>query len=128
MKLTVNISKTKLVIFTNSRISNHINFIFKSNPIEVVPDYKYLGIYFLKNGSFTLAKKGIAGQANEASLHYLKTKDLCLPYDLQLDFFNKTLIIMPQLGLDVGGNFNIHIWACSGDFIVRNRWTGHVTV
>ena len=26
-----------------------------------------------------------------------------------------------QIGHDVGGNFNIHIWACSGDFIVRNR-------
>ena len=36
--------------------------------------------------------------------------------------------IMSQLGLDVGGNFNIHIWACSGDVIVRNRWTGNVTV
>ena len=29
--------------------------------------------------------------------------------------------LVPQLGLYVGGNFNIHIWACSGDFIVRNR-------
>ena len=23
--------------------------------------------------------------------------------------------IMSQLGVDVGGNFIIHIWACSGD-------------
>ena len=38
------------------------------------------------------------------------------------------LCIMPQLGLDVGGNFSIHIWAYSGDFIVRNRWTGNITV
>ena len=29
--------------------------------------------------------------------------------------------IMPQIGLDLGGNFTIHIWACSGDFIVTNR-------
>ena len=34
--------------------------------------------------------------------------------------------IMPQLGLDVGGNFDSHIWACSGNFIVRNRLTGTV--
>ena len=26
-----------------------------------------------------------------------------------------------QVGHDVGGNFNIHILACSGDFIVTNR-------
>ena len=29
--------------------------------------------------------------------------------------------IIVQIGHDVGGNFNIHTWACSGDFIVRNR-------
>ena len=36
--------------------------------------------------------------------------------------------IMPPLGIDIGSNFNIHIWACPGDFIVRNRWTGNITV
>ena len=40
---------------------------------------------------------------------------------------NTYACIMPELGLDLDGNFNIHIWACSGDFIVRNRWTGNVT-
>ena len=32
-------------------------------------------------------------------------------------------IIIVQICHDVGGNFNIHIWAYSGDFIFRNRWT-----
>ena len=27
--------------------------------------------------------------------------------------------IKVQIGHDVGGKFNIDIWACSGDFIVR---------
>ena len=34
MKLTVNVSKTKIVIFTNARNSNHINFMFNLQPIS----------------------------------------------------------------------------------------------
>ena len=41
MKLTVNVSKTEIVIFTNARISNHINFMFDLQPIEIVSEYKY---------------------------------------------------------------------------------------
>ena len=48
MKLTVNVSKTKIIIFTNARNSNHINFMFNLQPIEIVSEYKYLGIYFSK--------------------------------------------------------------------------------
>ena len=29
--------------------------------------------------------------------------------------------IVVQIGHDVSGNFNIRIWACPEDFIVRNR-------
>ena len=65
---------------------------FNLQPIETVPEYKYLGIYFSKSGSFTLAKKKNRGQANKAlSLVLKKTKDLDLPYDLQLDIFDKTI-------------------------------------
>ena len=41
----------------------------------------------------------------------------------RLDESRAFLSIVSQLGLDVDGIFNIHIWACSGDFIVRNRLT-----
>ena len=30
-----------------------------------------------------------------------------------------------QICHDVVGNFIIHIWACPGDFIIINRWTGN---
>ena len=45
-----------------------------------------------------------------------------LSYASLLFFF---LNIIVQTGHDLGGNFNIHISACSGYFIVRNRWTGN---
>ena len=33
------------------------------------------------------------------------------------------LHIVVQMGHDVGGNFNMHIWAYSGDFSITNRYT-----
>ena len=35
-----------------------------------------------------------------------------------------SVVIVVQIGHDVGGNFKIHIWAYSGDFIARDRLTG----
>ena len=110
MKLTVNVSKTKIVIFTNARNSNPINYMFNLQPIEIVSEYKYLGIYLSKNGSFTLAKKKIAEQANKALFSLLKkTKDLDLPYDLQLDIFDKTIKPILLYGSEIWGTGNCDI-------------------
>ena len=55
-------------------------------------------------------------------------KAACFGHGLSNVELNEHWAIMPRLGLDVGGNFNSHIWVCSGDFIVRNRWTDNITV
>jgi hypothetical protein len=64
-KLKVNTSKTKIVVFSKGRQQMY-NFTFKNEPIEVVNEYKYLGIYFSKTGSFLKCKKHIASQATRA--------------------------------------------------------------
>ena len=110
MKLTVNVSKTKIVIFSSSRGNKDLHFTFQSNRIDIVDDYKYLGIVFAKNGSFTLAKKHIAEQANKALFALLKKiKDFDLPYDLQLDIFNKTIKPILLYGSEVWGFGNCEI-------------------
>ena len=38
---------------------------------------------------------------------------------------SRVYFIVIQIGQEVGGNFNICICTCSGDFIVRNRRTGN---
>ena len=43
-------------------------------------------------------------------VHYTETIEV---YDMKVGIV--------QIGHDVGGNFNIHFWEGSGDFIVRNR-------
>ena len=43
--LTVNISKTKIMIFSGGRIPAHLHFYFKDIEVEKVSEYKYLGIF-----------------------------------------------------------------------------------
>ena len=109
-KLTVNVSKTKIVIFSNSKMHKDVQFKFQSKPIEIVDEYKYLGILFTKNGLFTLAKEHIAEQANKAMFALLnRINDLDLPYDLQLDVFNRTVKPILLYGSEIWGFGNCKI-------------------
>ena len=102
-KLNINVSKSKVIVFGNIRgrlpefkISGHI--------LEIVEEYKYLGIYLSKTGSFVAAKRHIAEQANKALYALLKkSKTLGLPSDLQLDLFDKTVKPILLYGAEVWG-------------------------
>ena len=48
----MNISKTKILIFSSGRYAENLNFYFKGTKIENVTEYKYLGIFLSKSGSF----------------------------------------------------------------------------
>ena len=70
-RLTVNTSKTKVMIFSKGRLPRNLKFYFKTEEIEIVNEYKYLGILLARSGSFLNAKKKkkkkhIVGQANSA--------------------------------------------------------------
>ena len=71
-KLTVNISKTKILIFTSGRSAQNLHFTYKGKEIEIVTEYKYLGIYLAKSGSYLSCKKHIAEQANHAMFPFLE--------------------------------------------------------
>ena len=65
-KLEVNTEKTKVCAFGRGRISN--TFCLNNHTLEIVQSYKYLGIYFTKNGQFHVAKKHLAKQANKGNV------------------------------------------------------------
>ena len=46
VRMQVNISKTKIMIFSLSRKDKPTTFLFEGNPLEIVKEYKYLGIDF----------------------------------------------------------------------------------
>ena len=55
MDLKVNIQKTKVMIFNKSgRVLKGYNFSLEEQSLELVSEYKYLGIIFKPSGSFHL--------------------------------------------------------------------------
>ena len=65
--LTVNISKTKVIVFNKSgRILKGFAFNFLQTNVEVVQEYKYLGIVFRASGVFSNAVKYLCNKALKA--------------------------------------------------------------
>ena len=90
-KLTVNTSKSNILIFSKGRLNNY-QFTYQGKTLEIVNEYKYLGVLFSKSGSFYNAKKYIAKQGTRALYSFLKkVKCLSLPIDMQIKIFNKTV-------------------------------------
>ena len=109
-KLQVNVSKTKIVIFSKGRPNKDVQFVFQNSMIEVTDEYKYLGIYLGRSGSFVSAKKHIAEQANKALFALLrKIKCLSLPFDIQIDLFDKTIKPILLYGCEVWEYGNIDV-------------------
>ena len=107
-KLTANTSKTKIVIFSGGRAKQDHKFYFNGEQIEVLNEYKYLGVFLSSNGSYTKAKKHIIDQANNAMFSLLrKIRALNLPIDLQVELFNKTIKPILLYGCELWGTGNL---------------------
>ena len=51
-KLTVNTSKTKIMVFRKGgRLPNNLNFLYKDSQIEILNKFSYLGVLFTSGGS-----------------------------------------------------------------------------
>lgn len=109
-KLTVNVKKTKVVIFSKRKTMPNVNFKLNNILLEIVNEYKYLGIFMSRTGSFLKAKKHIASQATNAMYSLLsKVRQLSLPIDIQIDLFNKTVKPILLYGAEIWGFGNNEI-------------------
>ncbi|MCG8075583.1 MAG: reverse transcriptase family protein [Candidatus Thiodiazotropha taylori] len=70
-KLTINIEKTKIVIF-GTRRKSRLNFKIGEDTIEITNSYKYLGVLFSQSGSFLGARKHVVQQAKKQCSSYLQ--------------------------------------------------------
>ena len=69
---TVNVEKTKVMIFEN-RKSNKLNeFKYDGDAVKVVDSFKYLGVYFNTKGTFSETKVHLSEQATKAMFFLLK--------------------------------------------------------
>lgn len=66
-RLGVNCRKTKIVIFSRGRVDiNNYDFRLEEENVEVVSDYRYLGIIFNYNGNFRKGQLDLITKAKKA--------------------------------------------------------------
>ena len=107
-KLTVNISKTKVVIFSRGKVRKYPVFMYGDCKLEVVDDYIYLGSKFNYNGKFNKAIAKQVMQAKRAMFDLLtKSRRLSLPIDIQLELFDRMVVPILLYGSEVWGFSNI---------------------
>ena len=109
-KLTVNVSKTKIIIFGGTKKDYKKVFYLDSFEIENVNEYKYLGIWFEKSNKFTLCKKHLAQQARKAMFYILqKSNEYCLSIEYRLKLFDAIVVPILLYGCEIWGFENINI-------------------
>ena len=88
-KLQVNIAKTKVVIFSKSKVTQNTRVMSENKELDICESYNYLGILFNFNNNFLNAKKKLVEQAQKALYSvYYKIRNIKIPLDLQLKMFD----------------------------------------
>ena len=106
-KLTVNINKTKILIF-NSRKSYRPLFHYGGSIIEIVDSFSYLGITFYRTGNFTLQKKIIYSKCQKAIYSLLQlARNKSLPVDVVLSLYQSMIIPIMLYGCEIWGYENV---------------------
>ena len=102
-KLTVNVDKTKILIFSKGPMLK-TKFYYNNQVIESVRDFKYLGVVFSRSGSFCKTKKHLYEQAQKAMYGIIKKiREFNLPLECQLDLFDKVVVPVLLYGSEVWG-------------------------
>ena len=103
-KLSINCSKTKIVVFNRGRRQINYNFQFNSNNIETVDEYKYLGITFNCNGKLRSGQKQLVEQAKKAMYSVIGTsRNLDLPIDIQLEMYSSMVLSVQMYAAEIWG-------------------------
>lgn len=55
-KLKINTEKTKVIIFSQGRLNTNLHFHLNNTELEILKEFRYLGIQFSRTGSFNTAK------------------------------------------------------------------------
>ena len=100
--LKINISKTKVMVFSRGKVRNLPELFFKGKKIDITWDYKYLGVTFNYNNKFNKAIKAQYSSAMKAMFALIKkARKLDLPFDIQLDLFDKCVLPVLLYGSEI---------------------------
>jgi hypothetical protein len=102
-KLSVNITKTKIMIFNKSGHSiNKDQFMYGNVPLQLCNEYSYLGITFTPSGSFTTAINSLKDKASKA---FFKIRENLYGSSVKCSFKLFTTLLRPIL------SYGCEIWA-----------------
>ena len=102
-KLSVNVEKTKVLIFAKRRPRN-LNFTYENRVLEIVDLFKYLGVTFNRNGSFKEHIRVISNQARKAMFGILrKGRELALSVDIMVQLFHTNVEPILLYGCEIWG-------------------------
>ena len=105
-KLQVNTDKTKVMVFTRSkvRLKNLTTFKMGGTNLERVEEYNYLGMLFTWNGKFTKAKAKLAVKATRAMYSVIQNgRRLNLPVGMLLKLFDSCVAPILLYGAETWG-------------------------
>ena len=101
-KLQVNVQKTKIMVFSRGKIRKLPIFLYKNEKVEIVFDFKYLGLNFSYNNKFGIAQKHLYDKASKAMFSLLrKCRKLMLPSDIQFQLFDSMIVPILLYGCEV---------------------------
>ena len=104
-KLSLNVSKTKIVVFRNGGVlRENDKWFYHGNEIEVVNEFNYLGLLFNYNGKFSKTQKHGADQGRKANFALsAKLKNHCFNVETQLSVFDTYVNSILNYGSEVWG-------------------------
>ena len=109
--IKINIDKTKIVIFTNRKKRENANFNFNGQLIDIVDNFKYLGVLFSRNGSFHMNNVERLNRARRAMFSLLsKCKCQDIPIDVQIDLFDNMIAPVAGYGSEIWGFENLKMF------------------
>ena len=108
--LQINVSKTKVMVFSRGKIRNKPMIYFGDQILDVVYSYTYLGITFNYNGTFNLAIKRLYDIATRAMFEILKKgRSMFLSIDIQFKLFDSVVVPIIMYGCEIWGFSNLNL-------------------
>ena len=90
-RLSVNIDKTKIIVFKNGgSLSRNERWVYKNNVLQTVCGFDYVGIHFTNRLSLYKMSESISVKAKKVLLYVLNSLKTykCLPYDVFFKIFD----------------------------------------
>ena len=98
----LNTEKTKVLVFSRGKIRKKPSITYGGSQIEIVYDFKYLGVTFNHNNNFVLAQKRLYDSASRAMFGLLKKcKNLTLPLEVKIELFDTLIAPILLYGSEV---------------------------